>query len=159
MFIQWNLSNLIYKQSFSLKLILISISLICYMFFTLCNPAICLFWHKTCVSVTRGGSRTGAPGMCSAVWIFGGFDFVNFDCKTDIYFYCGHHTVFTILCCLFSTVTKTIGYVWMGHHSKPQTPKILLRRDRAPGFEIPGSATCDCWIRQVLLPSVPGIWY
>ena len=46
----------------------------------------------------------------------------------------------------------------MGHHSKPQTPKILLRRDRAPpGFEIPGSATGDCWIRQVLLPSVPGI--
>ena len=135
MFIQWNISNLIYKQSFSLKLILISISLICYyMFFTLCNPTIFLFWHKSFVSVTKGGSRTGVPGMRSAVWIFWGFVFVNFDCKTGIYFYCGHHTVFTIMCTLFSTVTKTIGYVWMGHQSKSQTPKILLRRDRAPQF-------------------------
>ena len=27
-----------------------------------------------------------------------------------------------------------------GHRNNPQTPRILPRRDHAPGFEIPGSA-------------------
>ena len=28
-----------------------------------------------------------------------------------------------------------------GHQNNPQIPRILPRRDHAPGFEIPGSAT------------------
>ena len=74
---------------------------------------------------------------------FGGLFFVNFDCKTRIYFYCGHHKLFTIWT-LFFTVTKNIGYVWIGHQYKSQTPKILLRRDRAPRF-------WNSWIRHWII--------
>ena len=28
-----------------------------------------------------------------------------------------------------------------GHQNNPQTPRILPRRDHAPGFDIPGSAS------------------
>ena len=30
-----------------------------------------------------------------------------------------------------------------GHQNNPQTPRILPRRDNAPGFEIPGSAPVE----------------
>ena len=110
-----------------------------YSRFQIKDTSPCYATFQCNVNMNKGGSRTGAPGVRPTFEFFGGFVFVNLDCKTHIYFYCGHHTVFTI-CSLFSTVTKTIGYVWMGHQNKPQTPKILPRRDHGPQF-------WNSWIR------------
>ena len=79
--------------------------------------------------------RTRAP-------LFGfylGGVFVNFDYTTRLLSYCSHHTLFTI-CTLFSTLTTKHKVCVKGTSKQPQTPRILPRRDRAPGFEIPGSA-------------------
>ena len=45
-----------------------------------------------------------------------------------------------------------------GHQNKPQTPRILPRGDRAPGFEIPGSAT-DISISQGFLIQSAIVFY
>ena len=59
-----------------------------------------------------------------------------------IYFNCSQQTMFTICILLTCTTltTKTQG-MFERASKQSQTPGILPRRYRAPGFEIPGSAT------------------
>ena len=69
-----------------------------------------------------------------------GLFFVNFDCITRIYFNCSEHAMFTIRILFTTLIIKTFVYV-KGHQNNPHTPRILPRRDYAPGLEISGSAT------------------
>ena len=92
-------------------------------------------WLIACYFIMQRRIQDRRAGRAPPCLKFLGVVFVNFECKTRINFYCGHHTVFTI-CTLFSTVTKTIG-------TSKQTPdpKKSKRRDSAPRF-------WNSWIRH-----------
>ena len=72
-----------------------------------------------------------------------GLVFVNLDSITRIFFHCSEHAALTISILSSILITKTWNMCERASkHS--QTPRILPRRDRAPGFENPGSATDAC---------------
>ena len=90
-------------------------------------------------TLNKGGSRTGAQGARPRFKNIVGFVFVNFDCITRKYTL----IVVNMQCVqyiFYSLLYESIGGV-NGQQNSPQTPKFLPRWDRAPGFEIYGSAT------------------
>ena len=70
-----------------------------------------------------------------------GFVIKIFDWLKHIIFSCSQNKMFTIFI-LYSTLTKKKHRVRVSvHQYNPQASRILPHRDRAPGSEIPGSAT------------------
>ena len=86
---------------------------------------------KTAVTLkVASGARPPGGGCCKG-------------CKSPIYTssVVNTHCVQGPICILFSTLTSKHRVCLKWHQNNRQTPKILPHRDRAPGYEIPGSAT------------------